>query len=139
VFHVAFLKKHQGEPPPEEIVVLPLIVNGRAMPTPENVVRAKPNHTSWDLLVQWIGTSKCCRSCYLVAPGGIQRQIDIQNSSSEGVFLGQEGRSVVDTLFGKWYSRRKKSRSRIMNLVSCLSHQLQIEFRIERVLEIGSV
>ena len=54
VFHVAFLKKHQG-PVPTQIVSLPPVVHGRAVPIPEKVVRAKPTASSWDLLVQWAG------------------------------------------------------------------------------------
>lgn len=50
VLHVVFLKKHQGVPP-TDIVPLPHIV-GRAVPTLEQVVRAKPNRGSWDVLVQ---------------------------------------------------------------------------------------
>lgn len=45
VFHVVFLKKHQG-PVPEHIVALPPVVHGRAVPTPEKVVHAKPTATS---------------------------------------------------------------------------------------------
>uniref|UniRef100_A0A0A9E1Z5 Tf2-1-like SH3-like domain-containing protein n=1 Tax=Arundo donax TaxID=35708 RepID=A0A0A9E1Z5_ARUDO len=42
VFHVVFLKKHEG-PTPESIVPLPQIVRGRAVPTPESIVRARLN------------------------------------------------------------------------------------------------
>ena len=39
VFHVVFLKKHQGDPP-ATMVPLPLVVHGRVVPTPDSVKRA---------------------------------------------------------------------------------------------------
>jgi hypothetical protein len=52
VFHVAFLKKHTRA----ELAAIPLlppIVRGRAVPQPQQVVRAHPMAHSWDLLVKW--------------------------------------------------------------------------------------
>lgn len=54
MFRVVFLKKFQGESP-TGVAALPHIVNGRAVATPAQVVCAKLNRTSWDLLVQWTG------------------------------------------------------------------------------------
>lgn len=54
VFHVVFLKKHQGDPP-TETVPLPPIVHGRAVPTPAKVIRARLNRGAWELSVQWVG------------------------------------------------------------------------------------
>ena len=56
VFHVVYLKKHQGEPP-TIMGSLPPIANGRAVPVPAKVLRAMPSRNSWDLLVQWEGRS----------------------------------------------------------------------------------
>lgn len=52
VFHVMFLKKHNG-PPPAQMGSLPPIGHGRALPVPNKVVRAMPSKDSWELLVQW--------------------------------------------------------------------------------------
>jgi hypothetical protein len=52
VFHVAFLKKFEGNPPVEQ-VPLPPIVRGRVVAQPNTVVRARPVGPSWELLVRW--------------------------------------------------------------------------------------
>jgi len=54
VFHVVFLKPYHGDPP-TSVAVLPPIANGRVLPVPAKVLRAKPARNSWDLLVQWEG------------------------------------------------------------------------------------
>ena len=56
VFHVVFLKKFTGDSP-STTVPLPPIIHGRAVPAPAAVIRARPSHSSWDLLVQWQGQS----------------------------------------------------------------------------------
>jgi hypothetical protein len=53
VFHVAFLKKFEGTAP-TAIPPLPSIVRGRTVPMPQEVVRAKPTASSWELLVKWV-------------------------------------------------------------------------------------
>jgi hypothetical protein len=50
VFHVALLKKVEGEVPPA-IVPLPEILNGKVLPTPATVVKARLNRGVWELLV----------------------------------------------------------------------------------------
>jgi hypothetical protein len=52
VFRVGFLKKHTGAEL-AAIPPLPPIVCGRAVPQPQQVVRAHPTAHSWDLLVKW--------------------------------------------------------------------------------------
>jgi hypothetical protein len=54
VFHVSFLKKHIGVAP-ESLPPLPDIKYGKALPQPEQIVRARLNHGSWELLVHWMG------------------------------------------------------------------------------------
>ena len=54
VFHVSLLKKFEGTPP-TSVVPLPDLLNGRVLPSPEKVVRARLNRGVWELLVQWIG------------------------------------------------------------------------------------
>jgi hypothetical protein len=54
VFHVAFLKSFVGTPPSAVTALLP-IVRGRAVPQPNQVVRAWLTKDSWELLVKWQG------------------------------------------------------------------------------------
>jgi len=54
VFHVVFLKKLVGDPPAAP-VPQPPIDDGRAVPTPEKVLRARLNRGVWELSVQWLG------------------------------------------------------------------------------------
>jgi hypothetical protein len=54
VFHVTFLKKFEGSAP-TEVPPLPPIARGRVVPQPNQVIRARPTTTSWELLVKWQG------------------------------------------------------------------------------------
>jgi hypothetical protein len=54
VFHVSFLKKHNGVAL-ESLPPLPDIKHGKALPQPEHIVRARLNRRSWELLVRWMG------------------------------------------------------------------------------------
>jgi hypothetical protein len=56
VFHIAFLKKYTSAEP-ATIPPLPPIMCGRAVPQPQQVVRARPTAQSWDLLVKWQNNS----------------------------------------------------------------------------------
>lgn len=53
VFRVSILKKFEGSP--TSVVPLPDLLHGRAVPTPEKVLRARLNRGVWELLVQWVG------------------------------------------------------------------------------------
>jgi len=44
VFHVALLKKYEGDPPGAIFVPLPTTLHGRVISTPAAVVRARLNH-----------------------------------------------------------------------------------------------
>jgi hypothetical protein len=56
VFHVALLKKFEGEPP-SSITPLPPIQHGRVILTPEKVICARLNMGAWEVLVSWQGQS----------------------------------------------------------------------------------
>lgn len=56
VFHVSLLKKLEGEAP-TQVIPLPELLNGRVIPTPEKVLRARLNHGVWEVLVKWTGQS----------------------------------------------------------------------------------
>jgi hypothetical protein len=55
VFHVGLLKPFRGTPP-----VLPLdlppMQNGRLLPSPEKIIKARMQHGQWQVLVHWNGT-----------------------------------------------------------------------------------
>jgi hypothetical protein len=54
VFHVAYLKKFEGDAP-SLVAPLPPVVHGRAVPVSAKVVRARLTKDSWELLVRWVG------------------------------------------------------------------------------------
>ena len=54
VFHVVFLKKYHGTAP-TDIVPLPTVAHGHAVPEPGHIVRARLNHGVWEVLVHWLG------------------------------------------------------------------------------------
>ena len=106
VFHVVYLKKHQGEPP-TIMGSLPPIANGRAVPVPAKVLRAMPSRNSWDLLVQWEGRSSA-EATWEPLQEFKDRYSDFK---LEDELFGQGGGSVVDTIFGKKYQRRSKAQA----------------------------
>jgi hypothetical protein len=74
------------------------------VPTPEKVARAHPTKDLWELLVQWYG-----RSAGDATWEPLQDfKDDYPEFQLEDVLFHQTGGSVVDTLFNKKYSRRKK-------------------------------
>ena len=50
VFHVVFLKKYHGTAL-TDIVPLPTVAHGHAVPEPGHIVRARLNHGVWEVLV----------------------------------------------------------------------------------------
>jgi hypothetical protein len=52
VFHVVFLKKFVGTPP-DQVVPLTPIQQGRLLPVPLKVLRTRLNRGIWEVLVQW--------------------------------------------------------------------------------------
>lgn len=55
VFHVFLLKPFKG--PSVAPPLLPLLVDGRVVPTPARVLKFRLNHGSWEILVVWAGCS----------------------------------------------------------------------------------
>ena len=103
VFHVVFLKKFQGDPP-TDIVPLPVIAHGQALPEPATISRAKPNGDSWDILVQWVGRGPA-EATWESLESLKERYPDFQ---LEDKLFSQEGGSVVNNFFGKKFQRRQK-------------------------------
>jgi len=103
VFHVVFLKKYSGDAP-EHIVPLPVIVHGRAVSSPQTVLRARPSRTSWDLLVQWSG-QPAVDATWEPLEQFKESFPDFQ--LEDKLFSYGEG-SVVDRVFGAKYQRRNK-------------------------------
>jgi len=102
VFHVVFLKKFHGNTP-ADIVPLPTVVHGHAVPVPSHNARASLNHGVWEVLVQWLGRSPAHSTWELLE--------DFKATYPKFQLLElfrKEGGSVVDAFIGKQYSRKKK-------------------------------
>lgn len=103
VFHVGFLKKFVGCPPSDP-PALPSTLHGRVMPSPSMIVRSRIYKDNWEVLVQWIGQPASEASWVLLTD--FKRQYP--NFQLEDELFPQEGGNVVDTYWGKYYSRRSK-------------------------------
>ena len=103
VFHVGLLKKFEGAPP-SAVPLLPPLVHGRVLPSPEKVVRARLNRGMWQLLVRWVG-----RSAADATWEALEEFVKLypQWQLEDELFLG-DGGSVVDAFVGKHYRRRNK-------------------------------
>jgi hypothetical protein len=104
VFHIAFLKKYTGVEP-AKIPPLPLIVRGRAVLQPYQVVHARPTTTSWDLLVKWKNSSPADVS-WEQLKAFKEAYPDFQ---LEDKLFEPEGDDVMDSYLGKQHSRRRKT------------------------------
>jgi hypothetical protein len=100
---VVFLKKYSGDPP-AEVVLLPPIGNGRVLPVPAKIIKARLNRGSWELLVQWEGRSAADATWEKIDEF---KEAHPEFQLEDELFSG-EGGSVVDTFVGRVYSRRKK-------------------------------
>ncbi|CAN6308396.1 unnamed protein product [Urochloa humidicola] len=103
VFHVAFLKKYIGESP-QVIAQLPHVVHGRAVLTPEKVLRVRPAASGWELLVQWTGRGAIDATWESLD----QFKGRYPEFQLEDELFSNQGRSVVDTFFGRQFKRSKK-------------------------------
>jgi len=106
VFHIVFLKKHQGDPPPA-IVPLPPVIHGRVVPTPASVKRARLNRGVWELCVRWVGRD---------ASDSTWEKLDefretYPEFQLEDELFREEGGNVVDAFVGIQYRRRNKGSS----------------------------
>lgn len=102
-FHVVFLKKHVGAPPAEP-VALPVIAQGRVVPTPAKVGRARLTKTSWELLVQWVGRGPADATWEPLE----QFRERYPQFQLEDELFSQGGGSVMDQFFGAKYQGRYK-------------------------------
>ncbi|XP_066344467.1 uncharacterized protein [Miscanthus floridulus] len=96
VFHVALLKKYEGDPL-EAIVPLPSTLHGRVIPTPAAVVRARLNRGRWQLLVHWEGRT-AADSTWEDIDDFKERYPAFQ--LADELFVGEEG-SVIDAFTDK--------------------------------------
>jgi hypothetical protein len=105
VFHVALLKKFEGEPP-SSITPLPPIQHGRVIPIPEMVIRARLNMGVWEVLVSWQGQSSTGTTWEKLANFKLTYpEVQLQDD----LFL-REGGNVIDSFIGKVYQRRRPAR-----------------------------
>jgi hypothetical protein len=101
VFHVSFLKKHIGVAP-ESLPPLPDINHGRALPETEQIVRARLNSSSWELLVHWMGREQSETSWE-----SLEGFKDAYPSFKlEDELFVKDGRNVIDAFVGRQYKCR---------------------------------
>ena len=103
VFHVALLKKYEGDPP-GAIVPLPSTLHGRVIPTPAAVVCALLNRGRWQLLIHWEGRT-AVDSTWEDIDDFKERYPAFQ--LADELFVGEEG-SVIDVFVGCQYRRRPR-------------------------------
>jgi len=99
VFHVVFLKKFVGDLP-TEVVQLPPMKNGRVLPVPAHVLKARLNRGQWQILVLWL-VRPAANVTWEMVTDFKQQHPDFQFPS--------EGGSVVDAFVGRVYQRRRRT------------------------------
>jgi hypothetical protein len=107
VFHVALLKKFQGEPPSAPIP-LSAVLHGKVLLVPAKVVKARLNRGVWKLLVQWLGRA-LADATWEQCSEFKRRYPEIQ--LEDELFVGEEG-NVIDAFVGRQFIRRKKREGR---------------------------
>ena len=108
VFHVALLKKFQGEPP-SALVPLPTILHGKVLLVPAQVVKARLNRGVWELLVQWLGREPA-DATWEQCNEFKRRYPEIQ--LEDELFVGEEG-NVIDAFVGRQFTRRRNRKEEI--------------------------
>ena len=103
VFHVSLLKKFIGEAP-TQVIPLPELLNGRVIPTPEKVLRARLNRGVWEVLIKWTGRAETDTSWEQLEDFKLRYPV---MTLEDELFVG-EGGNVVDTFVGRQYARRHK-------------------------------
>ena len=103
VFHVSLLKKFIGEAP-TQVIPLPELLNGRVIPTPEKVLRARLNRGVWEVLIKWTGRAETDTSWEQLEDFKLRYPA---MTLEDELFVG-EGGNVVDTFVGRQYARRHK-------------------------------
>lgn len=105
VFHVSLLKPFHGEPlttPP----ALPDLQQGRVLPTPHHVVRARLSRCVRQILVQWEGLPDSDATWEPVAE--FRRQYPFFQLEDE--LFAEEGR---DVMWGNVYTRRRRQQGQL--------------------------
>lgn len=106
VFHVSLLKPFHGEPS-HQIVPLPALHHGRVLPNPAQVLRSRYTTAGWEVLVRWDDLPATDTSWLLVS-NFRQRYPHFQ--LEDELFLQDSG-NVMDSFFGRKYTRRAKPSS----------------------------
>ncbi|KAL4366769.1 hypothetical protein GQ457_05G003480 [Hibiscus cannabinus] len=102
VFHVSLLKEYKG-PQPAAIGDLPLVCDGKALPTPQAILRSRLNRGQQELLVQWAG---CSQEDATWEPFEVLHAA-YPEFELEDKLNPKEGSIDVDAFIGKQYQRRK--------------------------------
>jgi hypothetical protein len=102
VFHVEFLWKYEGPAPPS-VPPLPPIVRGKVVPQPDQVLRARPTSSSWELLVQWTDCS-AAEATWESLEQFKEAYPEFQLEDK----LFQMGGDVMDQYFGRQYGLRQR-------------------------------
>ena len=100
VFHVGLLKPYRGAPPMLP-PVLPTMENGRLLPSPEKVLKARIQRGVWHVQVQWSGTQLTEATWEPLQ----QFTSSYPHFQLEDKLFLEEGR---DVMVGKTYERRPK-------------------------------
>ena len=103
VFHVSLLKALKG-PPPETITELPPIHEGRVLPVPHSILRARINRGRWELLVRWSDSSEDSATWEdLHTLKDAYPDFELEDKLNF-----EEGSNVTDAFVGKTYQRRAR-------------------------------
>jgi hypothetical protein len=100
VFHVGLLKPYRGVPPVLP-PALPAMENGRLLPSPEKVLKARIQRGVWHVQVQWSGTQPTEATWEPLQ----QFTSSYPHFQLEDELFSEEGR---DVMVGKTYERRPK-------------------------------
>lgn len=104
VFHVSFLKEYKG-PQPDVVGDLPLVYDGKALPTPQAIINTRLNRGRRELLVQWAG---CPQEDATWEPIDNFRAAYLE-FELEDKLNSERGSNDIDVFIGKQYQRRNRN------------------------------
>lgn len=104
VFHVSFLKEYKG-PQPDAVGDLPLVYDGKALPTPQAIINTRLNRGRRELLVQWAG---CPQEDATWEPIDNFRAA-YPEFELEDKLNSERGSNDIDVFIGKQYQRRNRN------------------------------